>query len=194
MAGFISMAVGLALAASTQSAYAAPAASAELAPMSGTVSAALETPKPKWRLSHKCKDKQAKMLFRTGWKTPGQMELAYGITWRESNHRPLDESSPWYSGALGQFQLQTSVWSGKSWWSRSNMLNPEIQSRIVKKHFFPGGLVHWGMGFNRKTDEWGWDTVIYDRLWGAYGVQSMVIAPFLRGVDRLPSKCLPVFK
>jgi hypothetical protein len=194
MTGFISMAVGLALAASTQSAYAAPVVSAESTPLSGTVQAALKTQKPKWRLSHKCKDSQAKILFKAGFNKPGLLRGAYAITWRESNHQALDESSPWYSGALGTWQIQTSAWSGRSWWSRSNMLDKYTQSRIVKKHFLKGGMHNWGLGYSEKRDEWYFDTGMYDALWGASGVQSMVIAPYQRGYARFPSKCTPVYK
>ena len=142
-----------------------------------------------WRLPNKCKLEQAKMLFAAGWKTPGQLEMALGITWRESNWRNLDESSPWYTGALGVWQVQSRVWSGKSWWSRGAMLDPYRQSYIVKKHFFKGGMYHWGLGFNRATDRWYFDLGLYNAIWGESLTQAWVVQPFLRGINQIPKKC-----
>ena len=143
-----------------------------------------------WRVPRKCDLEIVHATFRAGWKTPGQQELILGIGWRESNWRPLDESSPWYSGALGFAQIQTSAWSGQPWWSRANMLDIETQARIIKQHFFKKGLMwHWGMGFSKKKDDWYFNTHLYNNLWGSALVQAWVIDPFLRGVNMVPKKC-----
>ena len=68
-----------------------------------------------------------KVLERAGFK--GQSNrIAYAIVMRESRGQNLSESSPWYTGALGMWQIQTSAHSGKPWWSRSRMLTPRKQS------------------------------------------------------------------
>lgn len=79
-----------------------------------------------------CHDRTARMLHSAGF-TGEKNRIAWAITWRESKHTNLDESSPWYSGALGMWQIQTSAHSSKPWWSRAAMLNPRTQSRIVYK-------------------------------------------------------------
>lgn len=62
-----------------------------------------------WTLPSKCNDKQAKILFDAGFNRPGMLRGAWAITWRESKHQALDESSPYFSGALGTWQIQTSA-------------------------------------------------------------------------------------
>ena len=88
-----------------------------------------------WTLPSKCNDKQAKILFKAGFNRPGMLRGAWAITWRESKHQALDENSPYFTGALGTWQIQTSAWSGRSWWSRDNMLDKKKQSEIVRRHF-----------------------------------------------------------
>jgi hypothetical protein len=151
--------------------------------------------KPEWTLPSKCDDKAAQILFKAGFTKPGMLRGIWAITWRESKHQSLDESSPWYSGALGWAQIQTSAWSGKSWWSRSAMLDRYQQAVIVKKHFFDEGLMHnWGYGYSHKNDSWYVDAGMYYSLWGSSLTHSWVIAPFNTGWSLFPKKCTPVKK
>lgn len=145
-----------------------------------------------WILPSKCDDSQAKILFKAGFNRPGMLRGAYAITWRESNHQALDESSPWYSGALGTWQIQTSAWSGRSWWSRDNMLDKYTQSKIVRKHFLHGGMHNWGYGYSFKTDTWYENAGMYYSLWGSSLTYAWVIAPFNKGWAMFPKKCTPI--
>jgi hypothetical protein len=132
-----------------------------------------------WTLPEKCNDKPSKILFKAGFTKPGMLRGMWAITWRESKHQNLDEGSPWYSG-------------GKSWWSRSAMLDRYQQSVIVKKHFFDKGLMHnWGYGYSHKKDTWYVDAGMYYSLWGSGLTYSWVIAPFNTGWSLFPGKCTP---
>lgn len=145
-----------------------------------------------WTLPSRCDNEPAKILFRAGFKKPGMLRGMWAITWRESKHQNLDESSRWYSGALGWAQIQTSAWSNKSWWSRSAMLDRYQQSLIVKEHFLDKGLMyHWGYGYSHKKDEWYVDAGMYYSLWGSSRTYSWVIKPFNTGWSLFPKKCLP---
>jgi hypothetical protein len=148
--------------------------------------------KKAWSLPEKCNDKPAKILFKAGFTKPGMLRGMWAITYRESKHQNLDESSRWYSGALGWAQIQTSAWSGKSWWSRSVMLDRYQQAVIVKKYFFDEGLMHnWGYGYSHKNDSWYVDAGMYYSLWGSGLTYSWVIAPFNTGWSLFPKKCTP---
>lgn len=142
-----------------------------------------------WQLPRKCKNKQAKILYKAGFDQPGLLRGAWAITWRESKHQALDESSPWYSGALGTWQIQTSSWSGKSWWSRSAMLDKYTQSKIVRKYFLKGGMHNWGYGYSFKNDSWYEDAGMYYSLWGSATTYAWVIAPFNTGWSLFPKEC-----
>jgi len=175
------------------------AKSAPLAESSGnfiTANETEETPEEEkrvWTLPSKCDNNQAKMLFRAGFKRPGMLRGAWAITWRESKHQSLDESSRYYSGALGTWQIQTSAWSGRSWWSRANMIDKETQSRIVRKHFLKNGMHNWGYGYSFKSDSWYEDAGMYYSLWGSGLTYSWVIAPFNTGWSLFPKKCTPKY-
>jgi hypothetical protein len=145
-----------------------------------------------WTLPSKCNDKQAKVLFKAGFNRPGMLRGAWAITWRESKHQSLTESSPWFSGALGTWQIQTSAWSGKSWWSRDNMLDKKKQSEIVRKHFLNDGMHNWGHGYSFKSDSWYENAGMYYSLWGSSLTYSWVIQPFNTGWALFPGKCTPV--
>ena len=146
-------------------------------------------------LPERCNDKQAKILFKAGFNKPGMIRGAWAITWRESKHQALDESSPWYTGALGTWQIQTSAWSGKSWWSREAMLDKYQQSVIVRKHFLEKGLMyHWGYSYSWKKDTWYEDAGMYYELWGSDLTYAWVIEPFNTGWSLFPDKCTPVKK
>jgi hypothetical protein len=144
-----------------------------------------------WTLPSNCNDKQAKILFKAGFNRPGMLRGAWAITWRESKHEALDESSLWYSGALGTWQIQTSAWSGRSWWSRDNMLDKEKQSEIVRKHFLNDGMHNWGYGYSFKNDSWYENAGMYYSLWGSGLTYPWVIAPFNTGWSLFPKKCTP---
>lgn len=144
-----------------------------------------------WTLPSKCNDKQAKILFKAGFNRPGMLRGAWAITWRESKHQSLDESSRYYSGALGTWQIQTSAWSGKPWWSRENMLDKKKQSEIVRKHFLKDGMYHWGYGYSFKNDSWYEDAGMYYSLWGPELTYAWVIEPFNTGWSLFPKKCTP---
>lgn len=144
-----------------------------------------------WTLPSKCNDKQAKILFKAGFNRPGMLRGAWAITWRESKHQALDENSPYFTGALGTWQIQTSAWSGRSWWSRDNMLDKNKQSEIVRKHFLKDGMHNWGYGYSFKTDSWYENAGMYYSLWGSSLTYSWVIAPFNTGWSLFPKKCTP---
>lgn len=145
-----------------------------------------------WTLPSKCNDKQAKILFEAGFNRPGMLRGAWAITWRESKHQSLDESSRYFTGALGTWQIQTSAWSGKSWWSRENMLDKRKQSEIVRKHFLNNGMHNWGYGYSFNNDLWYEDAGMYYSLWGSGLTYAWVIQPFNTGWSLFPRKCNPV--
>lgn len=145
-----------------------------------------------WTLPKKCNDKQAIMLFKAGFNRPGMLRGAWAITWRESNHQSLGYDSRYFSGALGTWQIQTSAWSGKSWWSYENMMDKYTQSKIVRKHFLNGGMRHWGYGYSFKTDTWYEDAGMYYSLWGSSTTYAWVINPFNKAWANFPGKCTPV--
>ena len=147
-----------------------------------------------WTLPSNCDDKQAKILFEAGFNRPGMLRGAWAITWRESKHESLDESSRYFTGALGTWQIQTSAWSGRSWWSRDNMLDKKKQSEIVRKHFLNDGMHNWGYGYSFKNDSWYEDAGMYYSLWGSGLTYSWVIAPFNTGWSLFPKKCTPIKK
>jgi hypothetical protein len=147
-----------------------------------------------WTLPEKCNDKQAKILFKAGFNRPGMLRGAWAITWRESKHQALDESSRYFTGALGTWQIQTSAWSGRSWWSRDNMLDKQTQSEIVRKHFLKDGMHNWGYGYSFKNDSWYENAGMYYSLWGSSLTYAWVIAPFNTGWSLFPGKCTPVKK
>lgn len=132
-----------------------------------------------------CKDKTAIMLWHAGFKGE-RNKISWAITWRESKHQNLDESSPWYSGALGMWQVQTSAHSSKSWWSRSAMLNPERQSRIVFKHMSNRGRnwTPWGLNATGTA----LDVSAY-RGWSSWQHHNWIWAPYQTGRSLYPNKC-----
>lgn len=147
-----------------------------------------------WVLPSRCNNSQAKLLFRAGFDRPGMLRGAWAITWRESKHQSLDESSRHFTGALGTWQIQTSAWSGRSWWSRSSMLDKYTQSAIVRKYFLKNGMHNWGYGYSFKSDSWYENAGMYYSLWGSSRTYAWVIAPFNTGWSLFPEKCTPVKK
>ncbi len=133
----------------------------------------------------KCRDKAATILYEAGFRGWAHKQ-AWAITYRESKHQNLDESSPWYSGALGMWQIQTSAHSGKPWWSRAAMLDPLRQSKIVYK-WTKGGKYWqpWGL-----TADGNLDATQYGS-WGPYLWEAWIMAPFRTGLSLYPCKTLP---
>ena len=135
-----------------------------------------------------CRNPIVTMLHDAGFREH-DLRAAWAITWRESKHQNLSESSPWYTGALGMWQIQTSAHSDKSWWSRDAMLNPERQSRIAYKYLTSKATnwVHWGLG-ETKTGKFYMDTSLYGG-WSSDQQYSWIWAPFQTGWNLYPKKC-----
>lgn len=119
--------------------------------------------------------------------TGNNLRIAYGVVMRESKGQNLAEDSPWYSGALGWFQIQTSAHSGKWWWSRAAMLNPYRQSVIVYRYMTNKGTYWrpWGL----TGDGRGMDTSHYAN-WSSWQHYNWIWAPYKRYYDAFPYKCL----
>lgn len=134
-----------------------------------------------------CRNPIVTMLHDAGFRKH-DLRAAWAVTWRESKHQNLSESSPWYTGALGMWQIQTSAHSGKHWWSRSAMLNPERQSRIAYKYLTSKATnwIHWGLGEN--NGKFYLDTSLYGG-WSSSQHYSWIWAPFVQGWSLFPNKC-----
>jgi len=191
--GVIAVAISLLAMFTPSMAYAksAPLAESAVNPATADSLERAATKEKEWTLPSNCDDKQAKILFEAGFNRPGMLRGAWAITWRESKHQSLDESSRYFTGALGTWQIQTSAWSGRSWWSRDNMLDKEKQSEIVRKHFLNDGMHNWGYGYSFKNDSWYEDAGMYYSLWGSGLTYAWVIQPFNTGWSLFPKKCTP---
>ena len=134
-----------------------------------------------------CKNEVVTMLYDAGFRKH-DLRAAWAITWRESKHQNLTESSPWYTGALGFWQIQTSAHSSKPWWSRSAMLDPERQSRIAYKYLTNKATnwVHWGLG--EKNGKFYMDTSLYGG-WSSSQHYAWIWSPFQTGWNLYPNKC-----
>ncbi len=130
-----------------------------------------------------CRDPLAKVLHSAGFKGH-KHRMAWAITMRESHGRNLDESSPWYTGALGIWQIQTSAHSGKPWWSRAAMLTPTRQSRIVFLHLSNRGRdwSHWGLTRDGRLD------ARYYSGWSSWQHEAWIMAPFRKFYDAYPCR------
>jgi hypothetical protein len=131
-----------------------------------------------------CKDKTAITLKKAGFKGH-KNRMAWSIVMRESKGQNLDESSPWYTGALGIWQIQTSAHAGNSWWSRSAMLNPQRQSRIVYRYMTKRGTYWrpWGL-----TPQGTLDATHYGG-WSSWQHENWIMAPFRRYYAAWPKEC-----
>jgi hypothetical protein len=127
-----------------------------------------------------------KVLESAGF-TGNNLRVAYGVVMRESKGQNLAEDSPWYSGALGIWQIQTSAHSGNRWWSRAAMLNPQRQSVIVYKYMTNKGTYWrpWGL----TSDGRGLDTSHYGS-WSSWQHYNWIWAPYKRYYDGFPRKCV----
>ena len=137
-----------------------------------------------------CKDPLVNTLHEAGFRGH-DVRAAYAIVMRESKGENLDESSPWYSGALGIFQIQTSAHAGKPWWSRSAMLHPPTQARIAYKYLSQKGTYwqHWGV--RETASGFVLDTTYYSG-WSAWQHQNWIIGPFNQYWNAFPKKCRSV--
>lgn len=134
-----------------------------------------------------CRNPVVNMLHDAGFRKH-DLRAAWAITWRESKHQNLSESSPWYTGALGFWQIQTSAHSGKHWWSRAAMLHPPTQSRIAYKYLTNKATnwVHWGLA--ERGGKFYLDTTVYGG-WSSWQHYNWIWAPFQTGWNLYPQKC-----
>lgn len=130
-----------------------------------------------------CRNSLARMLHRVGFRGHNN-RMAYAIVMRESKGQNLNESSRWYTGALGIWQVQTSAHRNKSWWSRSAMLNPQRQSRLMFLHLTNRGRDwrHWGL-----TQRGTLDTTFYKR-WSSWQHENWIMRPFRTHYAAYPCK------
>jgi len=151
------------------------------APVQDSIQQARKAQKP-WT----CKNKAARVLHEAGF-TGWAHKQAWAVTYRESKHQNLDESSPWYSGALGMWQIQTSAWSGQRWWSRSAMLDPLQQSRIAYRYMTKKGTYWqaWGLTADGRLDATQYAS------WGPGLWEAWIMAPFRKGLALYPCKTTP---
>ena len=126
-----------------------------------------------------------KLLNRAGF-TGNNLRIAYGIVMRESKGQNLSESSPWYSGALGIWQIQTSAHSHNKWWSRAAMLTPLRQSQIVYKYMSKKGTYWrpWGLTNDGKA----MDTTHYSG-WSSSQQYAWIWAPYIKYYSAYPRHC-----
>lgn len=156
----------------------ADAAPVPLAPSTSVTS----TPDP-----FDCRNGLARTLHGAGFRGES-LRTGWAVAMRESHGQSLDEGSPWYSGALGIFQIQTSAHSGKSWWSRSAMLDADRQARIVYRHMTQKGRdwSAWGL-----TRDGNLDASQYGS-WSSWQHEAWIMAPFrtyAAEFDALPRGC-----
>jgi hypothetical protein len=132
----------------------------------------------------KCNDRMVRILEQAGFKG-WQVRHAWAITWRESKHQNLSESSRYFTGALGTWQIQTSAHRHNRWWSRAAMLNPARQSRIVYLHMTNRGTYWrpWGLTASGQLD-----TTHY-RGWSAWQHYNWILAPYRQGLALYPKGC-----
>lgn len=128
-----------------------------------------------------CQDPTVRLLARAGFKGQG-LRMAYAIVMRESKGQNLDEGSRWYTGALGIWQIQTSAHSGKPWWSRSAMLDPLTQSKIVYRYMSERGTWWrpWGLTPDGRLDATNYGS------WGPALWEAWIMRPFRKYYNNYP--------
>lgn len=132
-----------------------------------------------------CKDPVVRILKDVGF-TGNSLRIGWAIVMRESKGQNLSESSPWYSGALGFWQIQTSAHSSKPWWSRAAMLNPKRQTEIVYKYMTRKGTwwQPWGITPNGR----GVDASQYGG-WSQWQITNWIWVPYWRYYQSFPRGC-----
>lgn len=158
------------------------ASPASAAPIPVAVATKAADKKPAW----KCKNKAAQILYAAGF-TGYSHKMAWAITYRESKHQNLGSDSPWFSGAYGMWQVQESAHSGKHWYSRTAMMDPLTQSRIVYKHMTNKGRywVPWGLNPDGSLN------ASHYGGWSSWHHENWIMAPFRTGLSLYPCKTLP---
>jgi hypothetical protein len=126
-----------------------------------------------------------KVLKSAGFKGHS-LRVAYGIVMRESKGQNLAEDSPYFSGALGYWQVQTSAHSHNRWWSRAAMLNPLKQSRIVYRYMSKRGTYWrpWGLTPSGR----GVDATQYAG-WSSWQIANWIWIPYERYYQSFPQRC-----
>ena len=145
-------------------------------PVSGTVLAALETPKPK----KKCKDRVVKWIKAAGFKN-AKVPVVWAIAQRESNGNPNESTWP----DLGIVQLNAPSWQGSKYWP-DNIYDP-VQSFIaMRKMIRDMGFAPWGMSVKRGV-------VTYDysqySMWSEWQRYNWIVYPFEKYYRQFPKAC-----
>ena len=158
--------IGSALVSSCQPAHAAPL------PITATTVPTVKKAKP-------CKDPMIEVIRNAGWKGK-QARIAYGVSWRESNHTASESTLP----DLGLFQINT-VWAGTKYWPANPLdaqQNANAAYRMWKDHSWrPWALNATGTGVDMR-----------DYAWSAWQVEHWVWRPYVTGLhryDNLPKSC-----
>lgn len=139
------------------------------------------TSRSKPRPTFACADRVAHRLHEAGFRGDS-LRTAWAIVMRESQGQNLGADSPYFTGAYGIFQVQESAHSGKPWYSRSAMLDPDRQARLVYLHLSARGtdFRHWGIGPGGTTD-----TTFYGG-WSSDQVYRWITEPFNRYYTEYP--------
>lgn len=132
-----------------------------------------------------CTDEVARVLHRAGFRGTS-LRVAWAVVMRESRGQNLGADSPYFTGAYGIFQVQESAHSGKPWYSRSAMLDPERQARLVYVHLSARGTDwrHWGLRILPSGDVTT-DTTYYSG-WSADQVARWITNPFIHYYNTYP--------
>ena len=133
-----------------------------------------------------CRERVVTVLHDAGFRGES-LEIAWAIVMRESNGRNLDESSPWFTGGLGFWQVQTSAHSDKPWHSRDAMLDPARQSRIVYRHMTNRGTWWRPWGLTSPHAD-GIDATAYGS-WSSATQYALIWAPFAKYRAAFPNRC-----
>jgi hypothetical protein len=133
----------------------------------------------------RCDSRLVRDLYNAGFRGE-RVRIAYAIVMRESGGTSWDERSPYYTGALGAWQIQTSAHSSKWWWSRSAMLDRRRQTHIVFKYMTNGGRNWSQWGITRDGN--GVDASAY-RNWSTAQVSAWIWRPYAHFKSNFPRKC-----
>lgn len=127
------------------------------------------------RAKGRCSDKLANTLYRAGFRGES-LRFAWAVAMRESRGIPQDESSPYFTGAYGIFQVQEEAWSDRSWWSRGAMMDPLQQAVIVFRYMTNRGAdwSHWGLNANGTVND------TYYSHWTPWQKRNWISKPFQR--------------
>ena len=145
-------------------------------PVSGTVLAALKTPKPK----KPCKDKVVKWIKAAGFKNE-KVRVVWAIAQRESNGNPNESSWP----DLGIVQINAPSWQGGKYWP-DNVYDPVQSFAAMKMMVRDMNFAPWGLRVKRQQ-------VTYDYsqygMWDSWRRYNWIVAPFERYYAQFPKAC-----